>query len=378
MDHVVFKEKATLIISKELLAQISFLHNKVKEIEWSGLLFYKIINGDISNPKELVLRAERLHLMDIGTGAYTEFKPDASILDFYDKYPDCESMKWGLIHTHHNMNTFFSGTDIDELISNAGAHNYYLSLIVNFKEGGQYTAKVAMIADIETQTTYKLNHGIKIDGIDEKTPIKSTSKRLLSIDCNIQYEIDEFDTKRYDTIKESKKPVYTNTFSEGFGFDKFDKFKKKSFKKGENIYVGKTATEIDTFLTKLLSLNTRENRNIKSVLDDLEAAYKSNPEEFQSIYLDAVDKNIEEVYYHVFTNALEPEDHSKFFKQCIMYLDKYRMSGYSYYDALIDIFEMYIDICELDKEMNKIEAEEKKSKETKSKGFKFKQIKLWS
>ena len=61
-----------------------------------------------------------------------------------------------------------------------------------------------------------------------------------------------------------------------------------------------------------------------------------------------------------------------------MYLDKYRMSGYSYYDALIDIFEMYIDICELDKEMNKIEAEEKESKETKSKGFKFKQIKLWS
>lgn len=40
-----------LVVSKELLSQISYLHNKIGGIEWSGLVFYKIVSGEISDPE---------------------------------------------------------------------------------------------------------------------------------------------------------------------------------------------------------------------------------------------------------------------------------------------------------------------------------------
>lgn len=98
MQTIEFKAKSKLIISKEVLSQIAYLHNKIGDIEWSGLLFYKIISGDISEPATFVMKAERIYLMNIGSAAYTEFSPDESIVDFYEKYPESLAMKWGMIH----------------------------------------------------------------------------------------------------------------------------------------------------------------------------------------------------------------------------------------------------------------------------------------
>lgn len=74
-------------------------------------------------------------LMDKGDGASTEFDFDNDVADYImDKVmenPEWMAIKIGLIHSHHNMGTFFSGTDWAELATNSIKHNFYLSLIVN-------------------------------------------------------------------------------------------------------------------------------------------------------------------------------------------------------------------------------------------------------
>ena len=37
----------------------------------------------------------------------------------------------GLVHSHHTISAFFSGTDINDLVVNHDKYDYYLSLVVN-------------------------------------------------------------------------------------------------------------------------------------------------------------------------------------------------------------------------------------------------------
>lgn len=344
MQQIEFKSKAKLIISKELLAQISYFHHKVGKFEWSGLVFYKIISGDISEPGSLVLKAERMYLMDIGSYSYTEFSPDESIVDFYEKYPESTTMKWGMIHTHQCFNTFFSGTDIDELKSNAGSHNFYLSLIVNFMDGGNFCAKIGIIAEAEVQTEYKFNHGLFFKGLEKPTPSKE--KRLMTINCDIEYEMDTLDVDRFNNIQKAKAEVEKKKIS----FHTPDRQLRLSseFSEGHSrVYVPKTPSEMQSFLAKALSMDIGTTEGIKDVLDNLkQEKAKYGEDQFNAIYWDAFDYGLLSTYWKVFNEKLSVENHNAFFRQCIMTMDVYRLSGYDFYDNIIDIFDQYLDIEE--------------------------------
>lgn len=83
--------KAEITISKNLQNIITFLHNKIQKDEWSGPLFYEILEGSIDDPSSLKIMAHHIHLQDIGTGAYTEYNQNAA--DFFtvlEGYPDIE------------------------------------------------------------------------------------------------------------------------------------------------------------------------------------------------------------------------------------------------------------------------------------------------
>lgn len=373
MQTIEFKAKSKLIISKEVLSQIAYLHNKIGDIEWSGLLFYKIISGDISEPATFVMKAERIYLMNIGSAAYTEFSPDESIVDFYEKYPESLTMKWGMIHTHHNMKTFFSGTDMDELRSNSGAHNFYLSLIVNYLDGGDYCAKIGIEAEAESKSKYKFTKGVSFKGMDDK---EVSEKVLFTINCDIEYEISDFDIERYATIKKAKEvpKIKHHHVIDGFphtGFYNSKYGKQAEFQFGEGFsaknYIPKTPKEIERFLVKLISLNDHEERGLKDILDDLEKEAKKYAEQFDDVYWDTLSYNLNGAYWGLFEQYLPLEHESKFFQQCIMFLDKYRMSGYSFYDNMIDFFETYIEIED-------IKEFEKESKKSKKKEFSFKNL----
>lgn len=130
-----------IIIPKKIENYIDYLHKTVGAIEWSGILFYKFVGGDMSKLKDLMFRTEFLYPMNIGSHSYTEFEYSGEVMDAYETNPDLIECSTGMIHTHHNMTAFFSGTDTSELLSNAKNFNYYVSLIVNFTK--EYKCKIA-------------------------------------------------------------------------------------------------------------------------------------------------------------------------------------------------------------------------------------------
>lgn len=100
-------EKGKLYLSIGLQREIEWLHKQVGPKEWCGVLFYRRLGGDIDNPKELKLRAEKIYPMDIGRETYTEADFDADstidqwkVVESADGEVDYSAWKRGLIHTH--------------------------------------------------------------------------------------------------------------------------------------------------------------------------------------------------------------------------------------------------------------------------------------
>lgn len=198
-------KQGKLVISNVLQSQINALHQAVGKTEWCGVLIFSEQAGSINDPENLILRGEGLYLMDIGTEAYTEAEMKDSILDVYDQFPKTDPHvtkrnKWrtGMIHTHHSMNVFFSGTDMDELRDNTPHHVYYLSLIVNFNSN-EWKAKVAYIGDC-TET-------VEITGFRRNKKLKSvnTTKTMFMIDMNVVFQTQLWFVDRYKEVKEDCK-----------------------------------------------------------------------------------------------------------------------------------------------------------------------------
>jgi hypothetical protein len=179
-----------LLISKELQDQIYWLCNNIHDDEWSGVLFYKILEGDFGD-QNCVVSVEYLYLMDIGSATYTEYDfASPELISFLMKNPDKRKMKYGHIHSHNKMGVFFSPTDMDELKSNAPNHNFYLSLIVNNRN--EMTAKVAFAVTTEQEIAVKsiISRRTSTGTLIQESPTASTDKKTLHeifyYDCDIE------------------------------------------------------------------------------------------------------------------------------------------------------------------------------------------------
>lgn len=214
--EILIKERAKLVLAPELVAQILFNHQAIGATEWSGFLFYKETEGDITDPSSLELRAEGIYLQDIGTSAYTDFEMTGEkILEMVENYPDYEDCRKGLIHTHHSMSCFFSGTDKDELQENADNHVYYLSLIVNFL--GPWCARIAVTATMDSIGTVTKKNSL---GNTYKEEVTHSEEVLYLIDCDIAFELPEYYVKNYDDVKKSKAKKTTPYRGTNSGYQK--------------------------------------------------------------------------------------------------------------------------------------------------------------
>lgn len=127
-----------LIIPAEVERKIRFTCQKVWNTEWSGTLFFTH-EGSFEN-NDLVIRCVDIYIMDIGTQAYTEFDMNPDVISYMCENPELLDCQMGLIHSHNNMSTFFSGTDTDTLKEEGRDRNNFVSLIVN--NAGSYTAAI--------------------------------------------------------------------------------------------------------------------------------------------------------------------------------------------------------------------------------------------
>lgn len=127
-----------LIIPAEVEKKIRFACQKVWSTEWSGALFFTH-EGSFEN-NDLVIKCVDIYIMDIGTQAYTEFDMNPDVIAYMCENPELLDCQMGLIHSHNNMSTFFSGTDTATLKEEGRDRNNFVSLIVN--NAGSYTAAI--------------------------------------------------------------------------------------------------------------------------------------------------------------------------------------------------------------------------------------------
>lgn len=127
-----------LIIPVEVEKKIRFACQKVWNTEWSGTLFFTH-EGSFEN-NDLVIRCVDIYIMDIGTQAYTEFDMNPDVIAYMTENPELLDCQIGLLHSHNNMSTFLSGTDLQTLKEEGRDRNNFVSLIVN--NAGTYTAAI--------------------------------------------------------------------------------------------------------------------------------------------------------------------------------------------------------------------------------------------
>lgn len=103
--------------------------------------------------------------LDKGTGASTsyEFGPEVMTYMLENGLLDKET-KIGHIHSHHNMDSYFSSVDLSEVHDNSEFMHPYLSLIVNNK--GKFVCKLVFRTKSKSKTTEYI-----VKDLDEKERI---------------------------------------------------------------------------------------------------------------------------------------------------------------------------------------------------------------
>jgi len=199
-------ERPNVHITQELLSKIWYLCHRINEVEWSGVLFYKT-EGSISDISNLKFTCTDFYLMDKGTGAYTEYESDDSVLSFKikNKYLP-PTYKAGKLHSHNSMKVFHSTTDLEDLYEYSEGEMYYLSLIVNNK--GEFDCKIAWWG------SRKIEHRGYFTYVDDSGEIKQVNVNntpeveeqcIFVASCNVIAEIpDEFKERTDFIIKESE------------------------------------------------------------------------------------------------------------------------------------------------------------------------------
>lgn len=113
-------------------SKVNYFLNKFPSEEWSGPAWYKpILKKDELYPVGFELI--HFHPVDLGHGTATtiEAGDTAKILTkTWKNYPETEKAMMGIIHSHHTMGAFFSGTDTNCIEDNAPDENFYCSTVV--------------------------------------------------------------------------------------------------------------------------------------------------------------------------------------------------------------------------------------------------------
>lgn len=146
----------TLIVNDDTIKKIIAANEATgKKAEWIGILFYKKIDNKTLETVDICYMGKGPENSMVANIDYSEFPELSSVLSNYvmnnaEKLIDCYQ---GLIHSHIDMGTSPSGTDLAELTANNSNYNgTYLSVICNHKL--EFTA----LLSVEEEQPKKVNN----------------------------------------------------------------------------------------------------------------------------------------------------------------------------------------------------------------------------
>lgn len=92
-----------MVIPLEVERKIRLLCREIHNVEWSGVLFYKV-SGSFED-KSLTITCVDIFQMDEGTGGYTEYDMSPDVCSYMCDHPELmeAGIYQGLIHSHNNM-----------------------------------------------------------------------------------------------------------------------------------------------------------------------------------------------------------------------------------------------------------------------------------
>lgn len=170
----------------------------------------------------LEITCEDLFPMDLGSGTYTEFKMDEAVAVYMAQNPELFDCDLNLIHSHNQMQCFFSGTDCSTLQSEGNDQNCFVSLIVN--NAGTYCAAITRKVQRKKETTViDLGSSYEFFGEGSKVLGNSAEKSSsITNDVIIEYFMLDVDIEpvdnplaylddRFDAIEAKKKSFYQFT-----------------------------------------------------------------------------------------------------------------------------------------------------------------------
>ena len=197
-----YKINIPLYVEKKIRILCREIHN----IEWSGILFYRV-NGSFEDGT-LEVDCVDIYQMDEGSTGYTEFDMSADVMNYMVEHPELisEDVFQGLIHSHHSMSSFFSGTDTGTLLSEGSDVNHFVSLIVN--NAGVYTAgitrRVSVVQKVSEEYTYPSWKDSEKSGTREFTATK-TYVQWFNLEVNKDEVAKEDESEILNRIKEVRK-----------------------------------------------------------------------------------------------------------------------------------------------------------------------------
>ena len=192
-----------MVIPQEVEKKIRLLCREIHSVEWSGVLFYKV-SGSFED-KSLTITCVDLFQMDEGTGGYTEYDMSPDVSGYMVDHPELldAGIYQGLIHSHNNMATFFSGTDTATLQSEGSDMNHFVSLIVN--NAGKYTAgvtrKVKLKQTVNEEFTYPTWGDERVSG-NRTFIVEKEYIQWFNLDIEIEGVCNDFETEMLERIKE--------------------------------------------------------------------------------------------------------------------------------------------------------------------------------
>lgn len=215
-----------MIIPAEVERQIRFLCERVWSTEWSGVLFYNY-EGSLEDGS-LKIICKDIYPMDIGTSAYTEFSMSPDVIGYMANNTELLDCKMGLIHSHNNMSTFFSGTDQSTLQEEGAERNHFVSLIVN--NAGKYTAAITRKIKYKKSITFDYEGFNGLIKVKSPTITEGEAIEYFYLDIEIEGETDNTAKSLADRLEEikKKKPAaptnLNNTFSGYKGWEPYAKY----------------------------------------------------------------------------------------------------------------------------------------------------------
>lgn len=207
-----------MVIPQEVEKKIRLLCREIYNVEWSGVLFYKV-SGAFED-KSLTITCVDIFQMDEGTSGYTEYDMSPDVCSYICDHPELmeAGIYQGLIHSHNNMATFFSGTDTNTLLAEGSDMNHFVSLIVN--NAGKYTAGITRRAKVKQTVNEEFSYPTwgdeRVRG-NRTFTVEKECVQWFNLDIEVEGVSNDFEEEMLSRIKEiraskvvSKTPKYLN------------------------------------------------------------------------------------------------------------------------------------------------------------------------